>query len=168
MEIKEQLKEMFQMQRTLNKSILDEFGEESMTEEKLELAIIDELGELTHELKGDWCWWKKSQAPVNRKRVLEELVDVYHFVMTSEMMRRYSSTDKEIDFILNKYNFYISYFDEIKNERLDYLIGDISATCDKLGELLKLTKCLGFKFDEVYQEYLNKNKINYERLKNGY
>lgn len=168
MEIKEQLKEMFQMQRTLNENILNEFGEEVMTEEKLELAIIDELGELTHELKGDWCWWKKTQKPVDRKRVLEELVDVYHFVMTSEMMRRYSSTDKEIDFILNKYNFYISYFDEIKNERLDYLIGDISATCDKLGELLKLTKCLGFKFDEVYQEYLNKNKINYERLKNGY
>lgn len=168
MEIKEQLKEMFQMQRTLNENILNEFGEEVMTEEKLELAIIDELGELTHELKGDWCWWKKTQKPVDRKRVLEELVDVYHFVMTSEMMRRYSSTDKEIDFIVKKYNFYISYFDEIKNERLDYLIGDISATCDKLGELLKLTKCLGFKFDEVYQEYLNKNKINYERLKNGY
>nr|DAR45448.1 MAG TPA: hypothetical protein [Caudoviricetes sp.] len=43
MKIREQLKEMFQMQRTLNKSILDEFGEEVMTEEKLELAIIDEL-----------------------------------------------------------------------------------------------------------------------------
>ncbi len=168
MEIKEQLTQMFLMQKTLNQNILKEFGQDSMTEEKLELAIIDELGELTHELKGDWCWWKKTQKPVDRKRVLEELVDVYHFVMTSEMMRRYSSTDKEIDFILNKYNFYISYFDEIKNERLDYLIGDISATCDKLGELLKLTKCLGFKFDEVYQEYLNKNKINYERLKNGY
>lgn len=168
MKIKEQLKEMFQMQRTLNENILNEFGEEAMTEEKLELAIIDELGELTHELKGDWCWWKKTQKPVDRKRVLEELVDVYHFVMTSEMMRRYSSNDEEIDFVLNKYNFYISYFDEIKNERLDYLIGDISATCDKLGELLKLTKCLGFKFDEVYQEYLNKNKINYERLQNGY
>lgn len=105
MKIKERLKEMFQMQRTLNKSILDEFGEDSMTEEKLELAIIDELGELTHELKGDWCWWKKSQAPVNRQRVLEELVDVYHFVMTSEMTRRYSSTDEVIDSILNKYEF---------------------------------------------------------------
>lgn len=168
MEIKEQLTQMFLMQKTLNQNILKEFGQDSMTEEKLELAIIDELGELTHELKGDWCWWKKTQKPVDRKRVLEELVDVYHFVMTSEMMRRHSSTDKEIDFIVKKYNFYISYFDEIKNERLDYLIGDISATCDKLGELLKLTKCLGFKFDEVYQEYLNKNKINYERLKNGY
>lgn len=35
MEIKNQLKEMFQMQRTLNKNILDKFGEEAMTEEKL-------------------------------------------------------------------------------------------------------------------------------------
>lgn len=168
MEIKERLKEMFQMQRTLNENILNEFGEEVMTEEKLELAIIDELGELTHELKGDWCWWKKTQKPVDRKRVLEELVDVYHFVMTSEMMRKHSSTDEVIDSILNKYEFSINHFNKLEKERLDYLIGDISATCDKLGELLKLTKCLGFKFDEVYQEYLNKNKINYERLKNGY
>lgn len=168
MEINEQLKEMFQMQRTLNKSILDEFGEESMTEEKLELAIIDELGELTHELKGDWCWWKKSQAPVNRQRVLEELVDVYHFVMTSEMTRRYSSTDEVIDSILNKYEFSISHFNDLGKERLDYLIGDISYSYAKLTVLLQLTKCLQFSFDEIYQEYLNKNKINYERLKNGY
>ena len=168
MEIKEQLKEIFQMQRTLNKSILDEFGEESMTEEKLELAIIDELGELTHELKGDWCWWKKSQVPVNRKRVLEELVDVYHFVMTSEMMHSYLSNKDIIDIILIKYECSINHFNESKKERLDYLIGDISAGYDKLAVLLQLTKCLGFSFDEIYQEYLNKNKINYERLKNGY
>lgn len=168
MKIKEQLKEMFQMQRALNKNILDEFGEEAMTEEKLELAIIDELGELTHELKGDWCWWKKTQAPVNRQRVLEELVDVYHFVMTSEMMRRYSSTDGVIDIILNQYEFSINHFDELEKERLDYLIGDISYSYDKLTVLLQLTKCLQFSFDDVYQEYLNKNKINYERLQNGY
>lgn len=45
MKIREQLKEMFQMQRTLNENILNEFGEEAMTEGKLELAIIDEAGE---------------------------------------------------------------------------------------------------------------------------
>lgn len=168
MTIKEQLKEMFKMQRALNKNILDEFSEESMTGEKLELAIIDELGELTHELKSDWCWWKKTQAPVNRQRVLEELVDVYHFVMTSEMMSIHSSSDKAIDGILNQYEHSIKHFNELGKIRLDYLIGEISATWNKLGNLLHLTKCLGFTFDEVYQEYLNKNKINYERLENGY
>ena len=168
MQIREQLEKMFQMQRTLNENILNEFGKNAMTREKLNMAIIDELGELTHELKGSWCWWKKTQAPVNRKRVLEELVDVYHFVMTSEMARRYSSTDEVIDSILNKYEFSINHFDELEKERLDYLIGDISYSYDKLTVLLQLTKCLQFSFDDVYQEYLNKNKINYERLKNGY
>ena len=162
MKIREQLKEMFQMQRTLNKSILDEFGEEVMTEEKLELAIIDELGELTHELKGDWCWWKKSQAPVNRQRFLEELVDVYHFVMTWEMFKR---TEYKIE--------YIDLIDDMKdtkekNETLDYIICRMGLDRHKLDWLLKLTEKLGFSFDEVYQEYLNKNKVNYERLKNGY
>lgn len=165
MKIKEQLKEMFQMQRTLNKSILDEFGEESMTEEKLELAIIDELGELTHELKGDWCWWKKSQAPVNRQRVLEELVDVYHFVMTWEML---DNENLKIEDLLYYYSYYISRFGNGVQGDLNDFINNVSIENDKLQYLLDLTERLGFSFDDVYQEYLNKNKINYERLKNGY
>lgn len=165
MEIKEQLKEMFQMQRTLNKNILNEFGEEVMTEEKLELAIIDELGELTHELKGDWCWWKKSQAPVNRKRVLEELVDVYHFVMTWEML---DNENLKIEDLLYYYSYYISRFGNGVQGDLNDFINNVSIENDKLEYLLDLTERLGFSFDEVYQEYLNKNKINYERLKNGY
>ena len=165
MKIREQLKEMFQMQRTLNKSILDEFGEEVMTEEKLELAIIDELGELTHELKGDWCWWKKSQAPVNRQRVLEELVDVYHFVMTWEML---DNEHLKIEDLLCYYRYYISRFGNGVRGDLNDFINKVSIENDKLQYLLDLTERLGFKFDEVYQEYLNKNKINYERIKNGY
>ena len=165
MKIREQLKEMFQMQRTLNKSILDEFGEESMTEEKFELAIIDELGELTHELKGDWCWWKKSQAPVNRQRVLEELVDVYHFVMTWEML---DNENLKIEDLLYYYSYYISRFGNGVQGDLNDFINNVSIENDKLQYLLDLTERLGFSFDEVYQEYLNKNKINYERLKNGY
>lgn len=65
MTIKEQLKEMFTMQKALNEAILKEFGQDSISEGKLMLAIVDELGELTHELKGDWCWWKKTQPPVD-------------------------------------------------------------------------------------------------------
>ena len=165
--IKEQLKEMFQMQRTLNENILNEFGEEVMTEEKLELAIIDELGELTHELKGNWCWWKKTQKPVDRKRELEELVDVYHFVMTYEMERRYSSTDEAIDSILNKYEFSISHFNELEKERLDYLIGDISYSYDKLTVLLQLTKCFNFLLMKSIKSILIKTRSIMKGLKTG-
>lgn len=167
MKIKEQLKEMFQMQRTLNENILNEFGEEVMTEEKLELAIIDELGELTHELKGNWCWWKKTQKPVDRKRVLEELVDVYHFVMTYEMC--YGCKNNEsIEVILNFYEDDIDEYYVRLLLPLSHAISEILDNNYKLTDLLILSGLLGFTFDEIYQEYLNKNKINYERLKNGY
>ena len=43
------------------------------------MAILDEIGELTHELKANWCWWKKTQAPVDNEKVLGELVDIWHF-----------------------------------------------------------------------------------------
>lgn len=167
MKIKEQLKEMFQMQRTLNENILNEFGEEVMTEEKLELAIIDELGELTHELKGNWCWWKKTQKPVDRKRVLEELVDVYHFVMTYEMRYGYKNNES-IEVILNFYEDDIDEYYVRLLLPLSHAIREILDNNCKLTDLLILSGLLGFTFDEIYQEYLNKNKINYERLKNGY
>lgn len=166
MEIKEQLTQMFQMQETLNQNILKEFGQDAMTKEKLQLAIIDELGELTHELKGNWCWWKKTQKPVDRKRVLEELVDVYHFVMTWEMFKR---VEYKIEYILKAYAIEILMFGtNVENETLDYIICRMVLDKHKLDWLLKLTEQLGFSFDEVYQEYLNKNMINYERLQNGY
>lgn len=47
--------------------VFERIGED---EEKLNLAILDEIGELTHELKANWCWWKKSQAPVDNEKVL--------------------------------------------------------------------------------------------------
>lgn len=167
MEIKEQLTQMFLMQKTLNQNILKEFGQDSMTEEKLELAIIDELGELTHELKGDWCWWKKTQKPVDRKRVLEELVDVYHFVMTYEMCYGYKNNES-IEVILNFYEDDIDEYYVRLLLPLSHAIREILDNNCKLTDLLILSGLLGFTFDEIYQEYLNKNKINYERLKNGY
>ena len=166
MKIEEQLKEMFTMQKALNEAILKEFGQDSMTEEKLQLAIIDELGELTHELKGDWCWWKKTQKPVDGKRVLEELVDVYHFVMIWEMFKR---VEYKIEYILKAYAIEILMFGtNVENETLDYIICRMELDKHKLDWLLKLTEQLGFSFDEVYQEYINKNRENYDRLARGY
>ena len=164
MMIKEQLREMFTMQKALNEAILKEFGEDSITEEKLQLAIIDELGELTHELKGDWCWWKKTQPPVDRKRVLEELVDIWHFVMTWELMRNPYGVKN----ILSSYDFYIKIFEEMTDGKLNGFIMNVSFCDNKLGHLLELTAKLDFTLDEVYQEYINKNKENYDRLARGY
>ena len=164
MTIKEQLKEMFTMQKALNEAILKEFGQDSISEGKLMLAIVDELGELTHELKGDWCWWKKTQPPVDGQRVLEELVDIWHFVMTWELFQ----DARGIDFIMKKYNFYINRFGTGITGSVGYFIANVDYEFEILPMLLDLTERLGFSFDEVYQEYLKKNKENYDRLARGY
>ena len=74
----ELIKEMLQMQEKLDESIMKEYGLTEINEENLRMAILDEVGELTHELKGNWCWWKKTQAPVDNDKVLGELVDIFH------------------------------------------------------------------------------------------
>lgn len=86
--------------------------------------------------------------------------------MTWEMFKR---VEYKIEYILKAYAIEILMFGKnVENETLDYIICRMELDKHKLDWLLKLTEQLGFSFDEVYQEYLNKNKINYERLKNGY
>ena len=38
----------------------------------------------------------------------------------------------------------------------------------KVEPLTAITECLGFSIEDVYKAYLDKNKINYQRLKEGY
>ena len=76
---------MLKKQDELNSAIMKEFGLTTISKEQIDMATLDEIGEFTHELKGDWCWWKKSQEQVDRSKVLEELADVFHFVLIYEL-----------------------------------------------------------------------------------
>lgn len=166
----ELIKEMLQMQAKLDKAIMDEYGLAELDEEKLSLAILDEVGELTHELKGNWCWWKKTQAPVDDKKVLGELVDVWHFVLsyTNNFNDGASTFDigtddfnREYEFYTSKMNFGINAFTQLISRLIDEYF-------NKLVILIVITERLGFTVEQVYQAYCDKNKINYQRLKEGY
>lgn len=76
---------MLKKQDELNSAIMKEFGLTTISKEQIDMATLDEIGEFTHELKGDWCWWNKSQEQVDRSKVLEELADVFHFVLIYEL-----------------------------------------------------------------------------------
>lgn len=78
----ELIRKMLKMQAKLDEAIMKEYGLYTIDEEKLSFAILDEVGELTHELKGNWCYWKKTQPPVDGEKVLGELVDIWHFVLS--------------------------------------------------------------------------------------
>lgn len=165
----ELIKEMLPMQAKLDKSIMSAYGLTEINKENLRMAILDEVGELTHELKGDWCWWKKTQAPIDDKKVLGELVDIWHFVLSYQ----------------NHFNFgketLLSFLDEVEISdrflerfREGYLTLPIALTLlvsygnSIIEMLIAITEYIGFTIEQVYEAYCGKNKINYQRLKEGY
>lgn len=163
------IKEMLQMQAKLDKAIMDEYGLDEIDEEKLNMAILDEVGELTHELKANWCWWKKTQAPVDDNKVLGELVDIWHFVLSwqnnfnggEEGLRKEKVMGENI-------KQYVWGLKNIKKEFV-YVLTDLpSFTDSRVEALIAITEYLGFTIERVYEAYCGKNRINYQRLKEGY
>lgn len=123
---------------------------------RLRLALIDEIGELVHELKGDWCWWKKTQVLVDRNKVIEELVDVWHLSLSiNNHLKNYCSDD-----VLEK-----EYY---KDQDLDIIICTLISSNGSYYPLVALTRKLSYTIKEIYNKYIEKNKINYERIANGY
>ena len=165
----ELIKEMLHKQAELDKSIMSAYGLDEIDKENLKMAILDEVGELTHELKANWCWWKKTQAPVDEKKVLGELVDIWHFVLSwqnhfkdgEEGMINARAVVRNSKRILNLI--------KTKEYRLSEELSDLVAwpLC-KLERLIAISEYLGFTIEQVYEAYCGKNKINYQRLKEGY
>lgn len=165
----ELIKEMLQMQAKLDEAIMKEYGLTEIDEENLRMAILDEVGELTHELKGDWCWWKKTQPQVDEEKVLGELVDIWHFVLSYQNhfnggengILNASMFERNSDNIL-----YLLMTNEYK---LSETLTDLSTwNIHKMERLVAISEYLGFTIEQVYEAYCNKNKINYQRLKEGY
>lgn len=165
----ELIKEMLQMQKKLDEAIMNEYGLNEIDEENLRMAILDEVGELTHELKGNWCWWKKTQAPVDNKKVLGELVDIWHFVLSYQN-----------HFNFGKETFYSFLQEKKKSDTiLERLRGEYVSLSEMLFALVRysspiieiliaITEYLNFTIEQVYEAYCDKNKVNYQRLKEGY
>lgn len=160
---------MLKKQDELNSAIMKEFGLTTISKEQIDTATLDEIGEFTHELKGDWCWWKKSQEPVNRNKALEELADIFHFVLIYELFygKRKYLTDPE-----QYWGSPCSYMPMVQMDIgfgiANALISILKLADGRLMYLLALSERLGFCLEEIYAAYMRKNAINMERLKNGY
>lgn len=165
----ELIKKMLQMQSKLDEAIMKEYGLDEIDEEKLNMAILDEVGELTHELKANWCWWKKSQAPVDNEKVLGELVDIWHFILSWQnyFMRGEEGLRKE-KVMIETIKQYVWGLKNLQKE-FGYVLTDLPCSTDcRVEALIAITEYLGFEVEQVYAAYMRKNAINMERLKNGY
>lgn len=160
----EMILEMAKMQKALDEALLEKgrkLGKiDAFDRERTIYALIDEIGEMVHELKGDWCWWKATQKPVDRQKMLEELVDVWHFALSLDNHNVEHSLRLDLTLIKPMttdvlYNLF---------RTIRFAINDMLVT----EQLYKLTYDLGFTMEEVYNGYIAKNKENYERIERGY
>lgn len=171
----DQLAELLEMQRTLDKSILDKKGLEynKVVAENMKVALFVELGELMNEFPTFFKHWKSNKVD-NFQRGLVEYVDALHFQLS----------------LFNYYELgiYLKYHDYNKiliNSKQDIKKGlahdpltslsaamlravDFCDCIDGLSYLFDIGHMLGFTWEEIYKAYKEKNEVNYERIKNGY
>lgn len=157
------LRRMFEMQAYLDDHIRRVRGleGENLIPKKV-LALQVEIAELAQEISDCWKYWKTPKAR-NRSRVLEELVDVLHFILSlgleiypdppvirPRMVRRMDLVDQLNDMIkLAAAEHHAEWY---------FLFGMFLGLCDMLG----------FTWDEVERAYIAKNEKNMARQAQGY
>ena len=127
------------------------------------LALQVEIAELAQEVSDAWKFWK-SPAPRNQEKVLEELVDVLHFLLSIGLAvgvvphRAAYKVYRKMNII----------------EQFDAMF-DMARICHipyqwhwAMSVYLGLCDMLGFSWDEVERAYLAKNEINLVRQEQGY
>ena len=130
----------------------------------MKIALFVELGELMNELPTRFKHWKSS-AVDNREKALVEYVDCLHFALSITYYQNVIKTDEQFKYWLD--------YDTCGEVADEYTILELIETImtsnlSKLSHLLTLGNKLGFTWKEIYNAYIEKNKVNYERLKNGY
>lgn len=183
---KKELAEIAILQITYDKAVFEKFDEE-WNACKCHLALIDEIGEVNHELKKLWCYWRENQPKVDRKKLLEELADCLHFAISYYINENLPYCDKHStdtwhtdtleDWIDNlayaivtelEPNPYLSSFSlEKYRAEVEHIISFRSAVDLPLG-VFTIAKLCGYTFDDLIKAYKEKNKTNWERLENNY
>jgi dimeric dUTPase (all-alpha-NTP-PPase superfamily) len=81
----EMIKDMLERQKAYDAEVFKKHNVDYISKSQLESALFDELGELMHAQKSDWCWWKFTQEPKDEAKVFEEYIDVVHFALMYEI-----------------------------------------------------------------------------------
>ena len=76
------LNELLKRQSMLDEKFKEKMGIEKLDPKLIKVAYLDEVGELIHELKPLWCYWKKEHKEIDKQRALEELSDCLHFALS--------------------------------------------------------------------------------------
>lgn len=112
---------------------------------------------------------KKTQPQVDEEKVLGELVDIWHFVLSWQNNFNGGEEGLLIDEQLMEKVDNSRWSIEEHGKGIVIKLADLSYfSLRKVEPLIAITEHLGFTIEQVYEAYCGKNKINYQRLKEGY
>ncbi|CAL58960.1 dUTPase [Mycoplasmopsis agalactiae] len=165
------LKKIFEMQRELDKAIINrndvdasnsKITQAEFDEMKL-LATLVETAEFANEVQSFKYW--KANKTVNREKALEEFADILHFI--GSFAYKYN-VEPDIEPLILSNNV---------NRQICLLFSTISSAINNLNKYviaqmlaiaLGVAKLLNYSEDEIIHWYYVKNKKNYERIKERY
>lgn len=164
MEMKEKLIEMLKLQKSLDERIVEQ-GDYPYDEMKIGLMV--ELGELMNEMPTVFKHWKKT-AVDDKDKALVEAVDCVHFWLSLWLYmdgkrvseRKYARLAQELSSLFE------SSKATYKNLSVQRTVANTFSS--PMSNLPSLIYALGFTFDEIYEGYLAKNKVNHERQDKNY
>lgn len=159
------IEDMLERQKKYDAEVFNKHNIKSISRTQLESALFDELGELMHAQKADWCWWKFTQEPVDVGKVIEEYIDVVHFALMYEI--KFGSgcyTDKDIEHNYIKLKYGLRCGQAFVYSRVICMVSDDEV----LAYVIALGLHMGLSLEEIRKEYIRKNEINKERLAKGY
>lgn len=128
------IEELLKRQAMLDKKFDEKETARKRTTKRIKVAYLAEVGELIQELKNDWNYWKNSTKKINKQRVLEELSDCLHFLLSYLNLVEKYCIDK-IDYKIKDIEQAIIFLSEIEwlfNSRIydamEYIFNYVGAT----------------------------------------
>lgn len=163
------LDEMLALQKSMNDRINPDWR---LANYPWYTAVLQEASEAINHI--GWAWWKK-QVP-NIEEVQLELVDIWHFILSSYLQEHQSDwqiwmigeLDLEVDGIVFDNTDYT--FAEMDGKQKLHLIAAFAATGQhKYLKLFESTlESFGMTWNDLYIKYLGKNVLNFFRQDHGY
>ncbi len=157
--------ELYEIQKQLDERISMEHGLKGrdLTPFKI-LALQVELGELANETRCFKFWSNKGPSP--KETILEEYVDCLHFILslgldhglTSINIKEINNTSSLTNEFQNVFTHIITFQNEPTMDNYENIF----------NHFLLLGRKLDFTNEEIFESYLQKNKINHQRQDEGY
>ena len=129
-----------------------------------DIALQVEIAEFVNACYKSWKYWKSK--PMDRSQILDEAIDVIHFVMLHHNNHYHLNFVTELVFQEMHKVSKIDNEDEVKNKL--HLILKINSRFELLSRLLEILDFYDFDRKQIMQAYKEKNKVNFERLAKGY